>query len=93
MPDDNKLVQLLKDYNWERVYEHQRDILIDQVQIGDIIRVRPGEKIPVDGIIIEGESSVDQSMIHPYNRKFYNVLDCNHQNTNWGCSWRLHALF
>lgn len=39
------------------------DIPIDQVVIGDIIRVRPGEKIPVDGVIDEGESSVDESMI------------------------------
>ena len=39
------------------------DILIDQVVVGDIIRVRPGEKIPVDGIIVEGESSIDESMI------------------------------
>lgn len=39
------------------------DIPIEQVQINDIIRVRPGEKIPVDGIILEGESSIDESMI------------------------------
>lgn len=39
------------------------DIQIDQVQIGDVVRVRPGEKIPVDGVILEGESSVDESMI------------------------------
>ncbi len=39
------------------------DILIDQVQIGDAIRVRPGEKIPIDGILLEGESSVNESMI------------------------------
>lgn len=39
------------------------DIPIEQVQVGDIIRVRPGEKIPVDGEIIDGESSVDESMI------------------------------
>lgn len=39
------------------------DLPIDQVQINDIIRVRPGEKIPVDGVIAEGESSVDESMI------------------------------
>jgi P-type Cu+ transporter len=39
------------------------DIPIDQVLIGDAIRVRPGEKIPVDGIIIEGESSIDESMV------------------------------
>lgn len=39
------------------------DILIEQVEIGDIVRVRPGEKIPVDGSILEGESSIDESMI------------------------------
>ncbi len=39
------------------------DIPIDQVQINDVIRVRPGEKIPVDGIIIEGDSSIDESMV------------------------------
>lgn len=39
------------------------DILIDQVLVGDVIRVRPGEKIPVDGVIIEGESSIDESMV------------------------------
>ena len=39
------------------------DIPINEVIIGDIIRVRPGEKIPVDGIIFEGESSIDESMI------------------------------
>jgi P-type Cu+ transporter len=39
------------------------DIPIGEVQIGDIVRVRPGEKIPVDGIVLEGESSIDESMI------------------------------
>lgn len=39
------------------------DIPIEQVQVGNIIRVRPGEKIPVDGEIIDGESSIDESMI------------------------------
>jgi Cu+-exporting ATPase len=39
------------------------DIPIDEVQIGDILRVRPGEKIPVDGTILAGESSIDESMI------------------------------
>jgi P-type Cu+ transporter len=36
---------------------------IDQIIVGDLVRVRPGEKIPVDGIIMEGESSVDESMV------------------------------
>lgn len=39
------------------------DIPIEEVLIGDTIRVRPGEKIPVDGVVLEGESSVDESMI------------------------------
>ncbi len=39
------------------------DIPIEQVGVGEIIRVRPGEKIPVDGVIIEGHSSIDESML------------------------------
>ena len=41
----------------------ERDVPLSQVQVGDALRVRPGEKIPVDGIVLEGLSSVDQSMI------------------------------
>lgn len=41
----------------------EEDIAIETVAIGDLVRVRPGEKIPVDGVIAEGESSVDESMI------------------------------
>lgn len=39
------------------------DVPIESVVVGNVIRVRPGEKIPVDGEIVEGESSVDESMI------------------------------
>jgi len=39
------------------------DVLIEEVQAGDLLRVRPGGKIPVDGVLIEGMSSVDESMI------------------------------
>ena len=39
------------------------DILVEEVRVGDIVLVRPGEKIPVDGMVIEGRSSVDQSAI------------------------------
>ena len=41
----------------------EQDIPLDQVHVGDRLRVRPGEKIPVDGIVLEGRSSVNESMI------------------------------
>ncbi len=41
----------------------EEDIPLEQVKPGDVLRVRPGEKIPVDGTVIEGESNVDESMI------------------------------
>ncbi|AMY13679.1 copper-transporting ATPase [Limosilactobacillus reuteri] len=36
---------------------------LDQVQVGDLIRVKPGEKVPVDGMILEGVTSLDESMV------------------------------
>ena len=41
----------------------EQDIPIAAVQVGDLVRVRPGEKVPVDGVIAEGRSSVDESML------------------------------
>jgi len=41
----------------------EMDISIEKVEIGDIVVVRPGERIPVDGIVVEGNSAVDESMI------------------------------
>jgi Cu+-exporting ATPase len=41
----------------------EKDIPLDQVKPGDRLRVRPGEKVPVDGVLIEGRSAVDESMI------------------------------
>jgi len=41
----------------------EKDIPLDQVHPGDKLRVRPGERVPVDGIVLEGRSSVDESMI------------------------------
>ena len=39
------------------------DIPIEQVQVGDVVQVRPGEKVPVDGEIVEGSSTIDQSVV------------------------------
>ena len=41
----------------------EEDIPLERVHPGDILRVRPGEKVPVDGVVVEGESSVDESMV------------------------------
>jgi Cu+-exporting ATPase len=41
----------------------EEDIPITHVHVGDSLRVRPGEKVPVDGVVIEGESAVDESML------------------------------
>lgn len=41
----------------------EEEILIDQLQVGDLVVVRPGEQIPVDGQLSEGDSYVDESMI------------------------------
>jgi P-type Cu+ transporter len=39
------------------------DVPLEQMQVGDLLRVRPGEKVPVDGIITDGESAVDESLM------------------------------
>ena len=39
------------------------DIPIEQVRVADMLMVRPGEKIPVDGVVTEGRSAVDESMV------------------------------
>ena len=41
----------------------ESDVPLEQVRVGDRLRVRPGEKVPVDGVVVEGESAVDESMI------------------------------
>ncbi len=40
-----------------------RTVPVEQVQVGDLLLLRPGEKVPVDGIVTEGESAVDESMV------------------------------
>lgn len=41
----------------------EKEIAIDEIKVGDLLRVKPGDKIPVDGKITEGQSSIDESMI------------------------------
>jgi Cu+-exporting ATPase len=42
---------------------HEQDVSIERIRTGDLLRVRPGEKVAVDGIVVEGSSSVDESML------------------------------
>src|SRR5256885_4486802 len=41
----------------------EEEIPVDAIQKGDLLRVRPGQKVPIDGIIVEGQSNIDESMI------------------------------
>ncbi len=41
----------------------ERDVPLDAVRVGDLLRVRPGEKVPVDGVVVDGASAVDESML------------------------------
>ena len=41
----------------------EEEVQLDSVHVGDRLRVRPGEKVPVDGIVVEGGSAVDESML------------------------------
>jgi Cu+-exporting ATPase len=41
----------------------EHEIAVDEIQKGDVLRVRPGEKVPIDGVIVDGKSNIDESMI------------------------------
>jgi heavy metal translocating P-type ATPase len=41
----------------------EREVLIEQVAVGDLVRLRPGERIPIDGEVVSGRSAVDQSLV------------------------------
>jgi P-type Cu+ transporter len=48
-----------------RVFDDGREeeVALEQVQVGDMLRVRPGESVPVDGVVLEGKSAIDEAMV------------------------------
>ncbi|CAN5916227.1 heavy metal translocating P-type ATPase [soil metagenome] len=46
-----------------RADKTEEDVPLDQIAVGDLLRVRPGEKVPVDGVVTEGRSALDESMV------------------------------
>ncbi len=58
-----ELMQLAPDTAHRITDGREVDVPLDQVQVGDRLRVRPGEKMPVDGVVREGESNVDEAML------------------------------
>lgn len=43
--------------------DQERDVPLDEVVVGDLVRIRPGERIPVDGVVVAGHSTVDESLV------------------------------
>ncbi|PHR80956.1 MAG: copper-translocating P-type ATPase [Colwellia sp.] len=55
-----KTARVIRDSQGKR---QEIDIAIEKVQLNDVVRVRPGERIPVDGVVVEGSTSIDESML------------------------------
>lgn len=81
-----ELINLQPRTAWVYRNEAWQELALDTLQVDDLIRVRPGEKIPVDGIVVEGQSWIDESMITgepiPVNRKLDDRLIGGTLNTD-----------
>ena len=62
-PKTARRIQTATSERTERTESAEEDVPLDRVQPGDLLRVRPGEKVPVDGTVVEGTSAVDESMV------------------------------
>jgi P-type Cu+ transporter len=81
-----KLMQLTPDKAILLKGEEQIEILVEEIEAGDLLLVRPGERIPVDGVIARGHTSVDESMITgeslPVSKGEGDKVTCGTLNTN-----------
>ncbi|EPD41094.1 Cu2+-exporting ATPase [Delftia acidovorans CCUG 274B] len=73
----------------------EEDVPLNQVHVGDLLRVRPGEKVPVDGVVTEGRSAVDESMLTgepvPVSKRIGDKLIGATLNTNGALVVDFHA--
>ncbi|WP_254861614.1 heavy metal translocating P-type ATPase [Halovivax gelatinilyticus] len=53
----------LVDWNGESEAGDEREVAVEEIEVGDVLKVRPGEKIPTDGEVVGGQSAVDESML------------------------------
>jgi heavy metal translocating P-type ATPase len=58
-----RLLDLQPETAWVVRYGQEREVPIDAVAVGDVVRVRPGERVPVDGAVVGGHSSVNQALV------------------------------
>ncbi|MDO6759604.1 heavy metal translocating P-type ATPase [Tamlana sp. 2_MG-2023] len=58
-----ELLKLAPNKALKIVNDHEVEVSIDKIELNDILKVKPGDKIPVDGVIIEGTTTIDESMI------------------------------
>ncbi|MEK6201338.1 MAG: heavy metal translocating P-type ATPase [Desulfobulbaceae bacterium] len=81
-----KLMQLTPDTAILLKGEEQTEILVEEIESGDVLLVRPGERIPVDGLIVRGRTAVDESMITgeslPVSKKEGDRVTCGTLNKN-----------
>jgi len=60
-----------------RITEHGEErIAVRKLHAGDYVRIRPGDKIPADGLVIEGQSHVDESMLTGESKPIHKTIDC-----------------
>ena len=58
-----KLIELQPATAWRLRGEHEEEVAVDDLVVGDLVRVRPGDKVPTDGVLVEGGSAIDESLL------------------------------
>jgi P-type Cu+ transporter len=75
---------------------HEEDVPLDHIHVGDHLRVRPGEKVPADGTVIDGESHVDEAMLtgeaNPVPKKVHDKLTGGTQNQHGALTLRVDHI-